>query len=241
MKTNNIMIESLLNHYKQKFHFEKFYDNLLYNISTYPENHIDSKTFLLGYKPMISVTHDIPNIITNSGDNRVDLPVWFGDPNSKNKLVIIGLEPRDTDESGRLNIDRVGNNVFATPFALERPRGPYYSAFKDLMNNGHSFVFFTDVVKAYAVIEKGNKKINDEYARQSFQKNAADGKSFLLNELEIINPSKIIALGNKSFDFIKKLLKDKYEIEKIEKVRHPSYGGAIKARQKLSAILEKMK
>lgn len=121
------MIEELLTHYKRKFPFDKFYDNLLYNISTYPDCHIASKTFLKGYISQTQTIQYLPRIYTSSGDIRVDLPVWFGDVNAANKIVVIGMEPRDTDKSGHLNIEKVDQYVFATPFALERPKGVYYN------------------------------------------------------------------------------------------------------------------
>ncbi|MFY7788518.1 MAG: uracil-DNA glycosylase family protein [Thermoflexibacteraceae bacterium] len=226
------MIEAILTHFKIRFPFDKFYDNLLYNISTYPDYHITNKTFLKGYYSKNKTTHDSDKIKTNSGDVRVDLPVWFGNVNATCKLVVIGMEPRDTDKEGHLNIERVDNYVFATPFALERPKGPYHSAFRDLTNHEDVFSYFTDVVKTYGV--SGDKVQDDLHARQNFAQLAQEEKPFLLKELEIIKPTKIVALGNESFTFLKNFLGDKYN---IQKVRHPSQGGATLARQQLSDLL----
>jgi len=228
------MINSLLTLYSQKFPFEKFYDNLLYNISTYPKYHIDSKTFLLGFSSANLVTQDIPNILTQVGDIRVDLPVWFGNADTKKKIVVIGLEPRDSDKTGHLNIERINNYVFASPFALERPQGPYYAAFKNLMNSNKIFTYFTDIVKTYEVNNINDKIKDDAFARQTFLKKATANKAFLLNELEIINPSKVIALGDKSFFFLTQLLGNKYD---VLKVRHPSQGGSTIARKTLDLML----
>jgi len=43
------MIPNLLAHYKRIYPFDKFYDNLLFNIATNPNEHIKSPTFLEGY------------------------------------------------------------------------------------------------------------------------------------------------------------------------------------------------
>lgn len=221
-----------MTHFKTRFPFDKFYENLLYNISTYPDYHITNKTFLKGYSSKNKITQDADKIKTNSGDVRVDLPVWFGDVNATNKIVVIGMEPRDTDKEGHLNIERVDKYVFATPFALERPKGPYHSAFRDLTNQEDVFAYFTDVVKTYAV--SGDKVQDDLHARQNFAQQAQEEKAFLLKELDIIKPTKIVALGNESFAFLKDFLGDKYD---IQKVRHPSQGGATLARQQLSDLL----
>ncbi len=229
------MIQALLTHYKKRFLFDKFYDNLLYNIATYPDYHITSKTFLKGYVSQTKVTEYIGKILTESGDIRVDLPVWFGETNATNRILVIGLEPRDTDKSGLLNIERVNHYVFATPFALERPRGPYYTAFNDLTNREDTFTYFTDVVKTYQVCSVQNKQQDDRIARQNFSQKAQDELPFLLKEIEIIKPTKIVALGDKSFAFLKGFLDDKFD---VQKVRHPSQGGAKIAKQQLTDIVQ---
>ena len=228
------MIDKILSHYKQIYPYCKFYENLLSNISKYTKDYISSKTFLTGFIPKENASDVKSPILTKVGDIRVDLPVWFGNPESKIRVVIIGLEPRDTDKTGKLNIERSGDFVFGTPFALERPKGPYYSAFWDIINNDNALFYFTDVVKEYHVIDHNNKNINDKLARQCFLENAEKGKDFLLAELNIIKPNLIIALGNKSFNFMNSFLNKDYI---IKLVRHPSQGGAIKAREQLSEIL----
>jgi len=233
----NEMIETLLNLYRQQFPFDRFYDNLLYNISAYPKYHIASQNFLAGYRPKTKIAEDIPLILTKSGDIRVDLPIWFGDPCAKNKIVVVGLEPRDTDKSGHLNIERVENFVFGTPFALEHPKGPYYSAFREVTEASDTFFYFTDVVKTYQVGDSCSKSTDDKIARQTFWKKAHEGKAFLLEELQIIEPDNIVALGNDSFSFLNELLGATYN---VRKVRHPSQGGARIARQQLAALLQSL-
>lgn len=226
------MIGAILSHFQLRFPFDKFYDNLLYNISTYPEYHITNRAFLKGYSSQNSTNQDVERIKTRSGDIRIDLPVWFGDVNAVNRVVVIGMEPRDSDKEGYLNIERIDRHVFATPFALERPKGPYHSAFRELTNNEDVFVYFTDVVKDYAV--SGDKEQDDHNARQNFVQKAQEEKTFLLKELDIITPTQVVALGNQSFDFLREYLSDKYN---VRKVRHPARGGAIMARQQLSDLL----
>lgn len=228
------MIEQILSLYHGIFPFEKFYDNLLYNIKTYPQHHIVNPTFLKGYNSQVEVSHDIPTIYTKEGDIRVDLPIWFGDFNTDNKIIILGLEPRDTDQSGHLNIERIDNFVFGTPFALERPKGPYYSAFQDIITANKGLIYFTDVVKTYHVSHSTNKSANDKEARTNFWTKAEEGKSFLSKEIESIKPKKIIGLGNHSYHFLQSHFGDKY---KVHKIRHPSQGGTKLAKEQLKSLL----
>ncbi|WP_439506241.1 uracil-DNA glycosylase family protein [Sediminibacterium sp.] len=228
-----MMVDLFIDLYKQRFSFKFFYENLLFNINRWPEFHVKSETFLNSYKKAITVTEFAGRIKTKTGDIRVDLPIWFGDPTSVNKIVVFGLEPRDTNET--LNIERVDNYVFATPFALERPNGPYYSAFFEAMQSDTTFIYFTDAVKTYVV--SGDKPNNDKVARKEFQANAQREKAFLLKELDIIKPKKVIALGNECYKFLTNHLEDKYE---VQKVRHPSRGGAKIAKHQFWDIIQNL-
>jgi hypothetical protein len=206
----------------------------LYNIGAYPEYHIKSKTFIAGYESQTEFTEDQPRIFTKPGDIRVDLPVWFGCSSAAKKVVIVGMEPRDTDKKfGLLNIERVGKYVFATPFALERTKGPYHSAFQSVFNSEQPFVYFTDVVKTFQVSD-GGKSADDKNARHLFQEKAQAEQHFLLEELGFIEPDMVIALGNDAYAFLQQFLGAKYT---IQKVRHPSQGGALAARNQLTDLL----
>ena len=226
------MIPNLLALYKTEYPFDKFYDNLLFNIAAKPNEHIKSSSFLNGYLSPEPILQSTSYEKTELGDLRVDLPVWFGDSNATNRIVVIGMEPRDTDKSGGLNIEKKGKFVFATPFALEIPKGPYHSSFQELINPKDAFVFFTDVVKFFEV--SGDKLNDDKNARKTFLKKAHEHKEVLLKELDIIQPTKIVALGNDSFNVLKKIL---LNTDRLIKVRHPSQGGAKIAQKQLAELL----
>lgn len=232
------MISQILKLYKDKFGFIKFYDNVRFNIGEWKEFHIQNETFLQGYKSEIPTTEFAGRISTKEGDIRVDLPVWFGNPNSAKRIVVIGSEPRDTAEE--LNVERVDKYVFATPFALERANKKYQNTFSDLTNNANIFVYFTDVVKDYEVICKDDKKKNDENARTKFSTKSENYRQLLLEEFRIINPTLIIGLGNDSYNKLNRLMdfaKNEYR-NKIKKVRHPSYGGSVRAKEQIGELLK---
>jgi len=234
------MIDKILTLYKDQFGFQDFYSHLVYKVTQYPNN----DSFLKGLKPEAK---NFKEFCTNEGDIRVDLPVWFGNPESSKKIVIMGSEPRDT--ASHLNIEKVEFNgekyVFATPFALEYSGGKYQRAFKDLTNSNDIFVYFTDVVKEYKVIglDKEGKNQNDKNARNVFNQKANEYKEFLGRELDIIQPNILIGLGSKSYSKLNqiKFFKKKYE-NKIIEVTHPAaWGGAEKAKRDIEKILSDLK
>jgi uracil-DNA glycosylase len=228
------MLENLLNEYKREFKFDKFYDNLFYNMATWPEFHNQNNNFLRDYPwPKEEVIFQ-PQKPTSVGNVRVDLPVWFGKADSRVRVIIVGLEPRDTDtKNGFLNIEHKDNHVFATPFALERPVKKYQKSFSPLTSREDVFSYFTDVVKTYKVIDTVDKKVNDRAARKSFWETAEANLPFLKKEFCTIKPTKIIALGNESSLFLKRHFKE-YD---VIKVRHPARGGAEQCATEIAGIL----
>ncbi len=231
------MLENLLNEYKKEFEFDKFYENLFYNITTWPDFHTQNINFLRDYPwPKKEIIFQ-PQKPTSAGNVRVDLPVWFGKVDSKVRLIIVGLEPRDTDKkNGFLNIEHKNNRVFATPFALERPVKKYQKAFSPLTSRDDVFSYFTDVVKTYNVIDVADKKVNDRAARKSFWTVAEEYVPFLKREFCIIKPTKIIGLGKDSSLFLKRHFKE-YD---IIGVTHPARGGAGKCANQIEEILKEI-
>lgn len=231
-------MQKILELYKERgfFHTE-FYELLKMCSIEANKFYTDNPRFLQNTE--ISQENLVKNpILTVIGDIRVDLPVWFGDFNKcRKKIMLIGLEPRDTDKSGKLNIERSGNYVYATPFALELREGKYQTAFEKLNQQEDIFVYYTDVVKTYDVTE--NKKHDDKEARKTFKQKAEKWKSFLEHEINLIKPDKILALGRQSERFLRNL--GLAEELAIVYIRHPSYGGQIKAKEMVFDVLVNLK
>ena len=152
-----------------------------------------------------------------NGDVRVDLPISLGQKNANYRFAILGLEPRDS--KSKFNIERSGKFVFGTPFGIEywTEKNKYYRCFEDLIKRDDCYLYFTDVVKEYEV--KSSKGEADVNARKTFWKKAADIEniSFLKRELEILNPTHIIALGIDTYTFLHQQFGDK-----VIKVVHPN-------------------
>lgn len=164
-------------------------------------------------------------IDTTNGDIRVDLPIQIGNLNAKNRILFLGLEPRDTDK--KYNIEKNQKFVFGTPFGIEfwNDKNKYYKTFKKTIENGDNFCYFTDVVKSYEV--KKTKGEADKYARKNFWKKAAenDNIDFLNKEISILNPTLIIGLGNDSFNFLNNHFGKKFNVKKvIHPAAHPQNG-----------------
>lgn len=230
----------LLNHYK-KLNYEKYYDIIITNVKKHENEFIQVSSFLNG----ITTKETIKNakIECEDMDVRIDLPVWFGNLNTaKKRIIVFGLEPRDTNSS--FNIEKVGKNVFATPFGIDRwnfkssikykPQNKYYRVFKDFISNDDNFILFSDIVKEYQVISKKNENgKNDKTARELFFTKAANSLAYLTEEIRLVNPTHIITLGNDSFEFL-----SKYFNEITIRLRHPSNGGEKIAIEQLNKIIK---
>jgi hypothetical protein len=232
-----VMIK-LLNHYK-KLNYDKYYDIILTNITKNDKEFIQVSSFLNGIKS--NVADQKSDIDCNVMDSRIDLPVWFGNiNNAKKRIIVFGLEPRDTNSN--FNVEKVGKNVFATPFGIDRwnaqssikykPQNKYYRVFQDVITNNENFILFSDIVKDYQIISKKNEnRKNDKTARELFFKKATNSFSFLQEEISIINPTHIITLGIDSYEFLRQ-----YYNEITIRLRHPSNGGEKIAIEELKKI-----
>ncbi len=229
-------MEQIVSFYK-KLGFVNFYNLINANIEHNKSEFVQIDRFLFGLKKSIVSPSNI--IECSTGDIRFDIPVWFGDIfNSKVRIIVFGLEPRDTDSN--FNIEKIENRIYATPFGVDRwidsssvqrkPQNRYYRVFNELVNDHSNFVLFSDVVKDYYVVSKHNvNRKNDTIARDLFFEKAYAGLGFLKEEIELINPTHIITLGLDSYNFIKSNFSD---IE-IIKLRHPANGGERLARKQL--------
>lgn len=192
--------------YKSRYNFQDFYELA---------NALINQNKLLSKESNQSVQKQ--KIECQKGDIRVDLPITFGSENATYRLAILGLEPRDSNS--KFNINRSGKFVFGTPFGIEywTEKNKYFKCFEDLLNRNDCYVYFTDVVKEYEV--KLTKGESDKNARKAFWIKASNSEniSFLKNELDIIKPTHILALGNDTFKFLKGIFGNKVLL-----IRHPN-------------------
>lgn len=199
----NLQIKEL---YKSRYNFQDFYElaGALIN-----ENKLFSNESYQSIQKQ--------KIDCQKGDIRVDLPISFGSENAPFRIAILGLEPRNSNS--KFNINRSGKFVFGSPFGIEHwtEKNKYFKCFEELIKRSDCYLYFTDVVKEYEV--KDSKGAADKNARKTFWSKAEkkDNILFLKSELDIIELTHILALGNDTYSFL-----NKHFGEKVIKVIHPN-------------------
>ena len=234
-------MNQLIDFYKTCLSFKDYYSIILSNSSNNEFEFIQSNNLLKGFNARKVQNCEI--IKSEIGDCRVDVPVWFGDlSNAKRRIVIFGLEPRDTNSD--FNIEKIENKIFGSPFGIDRwnklssvkrkPQNKYYRVFKDLVFDKDNFVLFSDIVKHYIIYSTNNEgRENDKAARKLFNTKAEEQLSIIREEVEIIDPTHIITLGADSYKFLSKVYPSI-----TYRLRHPAKGGEKKAKEMLNEILK---
>lgn len=163
------------------------------------------------------------------GDQRIDMPIMFGNLNdSKLRVMIVALEPRATNDA--FHLKRVNNRVYATIFGAERwnnnsslkqkLQNRYLRAFSELITDQQVFTHITDAVKSYTIVNPASPDINDKYARDNFMELSEEWKPTLKMEIDEIDPHIILACGDDAFEALNSMLGGR----RIKKLRHPSHG-----------------
>jgi hypothetical protein len=232
-------MQNLLNLYENELGAVGFYNVLANEIQNSPNLYNKKGIFLGDLLAQKKVLSDQIKPIVNKGDTRIDMPILSGDVNSKERILILGLEPRHTNDF--YNIMKVSNKVFATPFGIDRwysdsKQSIYASAFEKFSKNDRIFLF-SDFVKEYVVTDPNQKSINDQNARQNFEKLFNEKyKSLLEEEIEIFKPKIIIGLGKT--DISKKVPKSWIEKYNVNIIAHPTNGNYAKMQKAMTELLK---
>lgn len=145
----------------------------------------------------------------------IDLPSWYGDYNSKNKIMIIGIDPmrgsKDFKDASETNDILIG-----TPYAYHikkvrsNQKNKNYTQFIDSLLNGNNFIYLTDIYKTffyYTGIENKDIRSYEYYGQQQKLEKLDEENSIrksilktLCSEINLINPTIIITLGDISFN-----------------------------------------
>ena len=145
----------------------------------------------------------------------IDLPSWYGDYNSKNKIMIIGIDPmrgsKDFKDASETNDILIG-----TPYAYNikkvrsNQKNKNYTQFIDSLLNGNNFIYLTDIYKTffyYTGIENKDIRSYEYYGQQQKLEKLDEENSIrksilktLCSEINLINPTIIITLGDISFN-----------------------------------------
>jgi hypothetical protein len=146
----------------------------------------------------------------------IDLPSWYGDYNSKNKIMIIGIDPmRGSKDFMDAYAEETNDILIGTPYAYHikkvrsNQKNKNYTQFIDSLLNGNNFIYLTDIYKTffyYTGIENKDIRSYKYYGQQQklekLDEENAIRKSILKtlsSEINLINPTIIITLGDISF------------------------------------------
>ncbi len=236
--------EKLLKLYENEFNANGFY-TLLHHLRQNSPNEYSNREFYLGetvqlQNSKVKESNLDNNVKVEKNDIRIDMPILLGNTKAKKRIMILGLEPRHTNDF--YNIMKVGNQVFATPFGIDRwysksKQSIYGSAFKKFLNENRLFLF-SDFVKEYKVIDPTLKGGNDKKARQDFSKVFNEKYiHFLEKEIEMFSPDLIIGLGKT--DINKYVPKSWLEKFKVKVISHPTNGNFPKMQKAMEEIIQK--
>jgi hypothetical protein len=227
-------MEKLYQYYENELGGRGFYNGLKFKSEETP--HLFNPNIICSNA---NSSNDVSNIAkVNSGDIRIDMPIFCGNVNSKRKVLFLGLEPRHTNDI--YNIMKIGNKVFATPFGIDKwysksKQSVYASAFEKFLKQDGLFLF-SDFVKEYSVLDVLNKKSNDQLARNNFRiLFESKYKSLLEQEIKLFEPTLIIGLGKG--DISRKVPVDWLKEFKVQVISHPTNGNYNRMQSELSKIL----
>ena len=136
----------------------------------------------------------------------IDLPVWFGDLNSEQRLLIVALDPKRNQTVTEITL----GSVFSlhTSEGRSTRRNNYWNFIEPLTKQG--FVYITDIFKIYYEARdstKGKTLLSNKDLTH-INPEAPSGKlykSILEKEIALVRPTRIITLGNEAASVIKKI------------------------------------
>jgi uracil-DNA glycosylase len=145
----------------------------------------------------------------------VDLPSWFGDFKSKNRIMVIGIDPmRSAKDFQKAGANESQDVIIGTPYAMHDSKNrdwarknKHYFGFIEAISS-ENFVYLTDIYKTFFYTKDGNgkKKRSYKYYNDIDKENIEEKDSIrdsvlrtLCKEIEFVKPNIIITLGGISF------------------------------------------
>ena len=108
-------MKKLYEFYESALDSKGFYNHLAQRIKDNPGLYNEQ---LLLVPPTYNTDKGNVDITVKKGDSRFDMPLAIGNSSAEERILILGLEPRHTNDF--FNIMRVGDKVFAAPFGIDR-------------------------------------------------------------------------------------------------------------------------
>jgi uracil-DNA glycosylase len=139
----------------------------------------------------------------------VDLPIYFGDPTSINRIMIVAMDPkRIAQEPGVFSL----GSVFSlhTNEGRNTKKNDYWNFIEPMIAD--NLVYLTDIYKLYyeSYIEVNNRQVHQVSNKDKtfIGKNTVPfniNKEILEKEIELVKPTKIIALGKEAASALKQI------------------------------------
>lgn len=201
---SNILSTSL---FAENIEVEKLYELMITSFNT------DLSNFLFSDLFPISDLGSFSTFLTNKSISPfnigVDLPIYFGDLNSKSRIMIVAMDPK-----------RIGQepSVFSlgSVFSLHTIEGrntrknDYWNFIEPMIAD--NLVYLTDIYKLYyeSFIEVNNRQVHKVSNKDKtfIGKNTVPfniNKEILEKEIELVKPTKIIALGKEAASALKQI------------------------------------
>lgn len=160
-------------------------------------------------KSLIRDTQNIPNESSHLG---IDFPRWYGNINSKKKIMILGIDPlRSQGYFEELGADLKNSVIIGTPYGLDNiDIGQNIKTSNAFINfitklSDVNFVYVTDIYKSFYYIKTADNKQKRSYNLYMKDKDLnTKAKEVFFKEIELINPDIIITMGEIPFKVLTK-------------------------------------
>jgi hypothetical protein len=139
----------------------------------------------------------------------VDLPIYFGNPKSKNRIMIVAMDPKRIAQEP--SVFSLGS-VFSlhTNAGRNTRKNDYWNFIEPMIAD--NLVYLTDIYKLYyeSFIEVNNRQVHQVSNKDKtfIGKNTVPfniNKEILEKEIELVKPTKIIALGKEAASALKQI------------------------------------
>jgi hypothetical protein len=201
---SNLLSTSL---FSKNIEVDKLYELMIDSFNADLSNFLFSDLFPIS--DLGSFSTFLTNKSTRPFNIGVDLPIYFGDPISNSRIMIVAMDPKRLgQEPGVFSL----GSVFSlhTNEGRTTRKNDYWNFIEPMITD--NLVYLTDVYKLYyeSFIEVNNRQVHQVSNKdKSFiGKNTIPfniNKEILEKEIELVKPTKIIALGKEAASALKQI------------------------------------
>jgi hypothetical protein len=201
---SNLLSTSL---FSKNIEVDKLYELMIDSFNADLSNFLFSDLFPIS--DLGSFSTFLTNKSTRPFNIGVDLPIYFGDPISNSRIMIVAMDPKRLgQEPGVFSL----GSVFSlhTNEGRTTRKNDYWNFIEPMITD--NLVYLTDVYKLYyeSFIEVNNRQVHQVSNKDKafIGKNTIPfniNKEILEKEIELVKPTKIIALGKEAASALKQI------------------------------------